>query len=39
MNVIGQHGILDKGVQFLSKPYSLGSLARRVRDVLDRPQR
>ena len=35
-NVIARHGILDPGVEFLPKPYSLESLARRVREVLDR---
>ena len=34
-NVIGHHGVLDEGVQFLSKPYSLNTLGARVRDVLD----
>ena len=30
--------VLDEGVEFLSKPYSLEHLARRVREVLDKPQ-
>ena len=34
-NVIARHGVLDEGVQFLPKPYSLESLATRVREVLD----
>jgi two-component system, cell cycle sensor histidine kinase and response regulator CckA len=34
-NVILHHGILDKGIHFLSKPYSLDDMARRVRSVLD----
>jgi two-component system cell cycle sensor histidine kinase/response regulator CckA len=37
-NVIVQHGVLKEGVEFLAKPYSLERLARRVREVLDKPQ-
>jgi len=37
-DVIAQHGILDPGLAYLPKPYSLESLARRVREVLDRPE-
>jgi two-component system cell cycle sensor histidine kinase/response regulator CckA len=37
-NVIVHHGVLDEGVEFLSKPYSLEHLARRVREVLDKPR-
>ncbi len=36
-NVIAHHAILERGIEFLPKPYSLESLARQVRDVLDRP--
>ncbi len=36
-NVIAHHGILERGIEYLAKPYSLESLARRVREVLDRP--
>ncbi len=35
-NVILRHGV-DESVEFLAKPYSIGTLAERVRDVLDRP--
>ena len=37
-DVIVHHGVLDEGVEFLSKPYSLELLAQRVREVLDKPQ-
>jgi two-component system, cell cycle sensor histidine kinase and response regulator CckA len=33
---IAHHGVLLEGVNFLQKPYTLSSLARRVREVLDR---
>jgi CheY-like chemotaxis protein len=36
-DVISQHGVLEAGVAFLSKPYSPGTLARRVRAMLDEP--
>lgn len=35
-NVIFHHGILEKGIEFLQKPFTLESLARKVREVLDR---
>ena len=35
-DVIVHHGVLEEGIEFLAKPYSLDQLARRVRDVLDR---
>jgi CheY-like chemotaxis protein len=37
-NVIVHHGVLNEGVEFLSKPYSLERLSQRVREVLDKPQ-
>jgi FixJ family two-component response regulator len=37
-NVIVHHGVLNEGVEFLPKPYSLERLARRVREVLDKPR-
>jgi two-component system, cell cycle sensor histidine kinase and response regulator CckA len=35
-DVIVQHGVLDKGIEFLAKPYSLEQLAKRVREVLNK---
>lgn len=34
-NVIAHHGVLDKGVNFISKPFSIASLTAKVREVLD----
>jgi DNA-binding response OmpR family regulator len=33
--VIGHHGVLDDGISFLQKPFSLRILATKVRLVLD----
>jgi two-component system cell cycle sensor histidine kinase/response regulator CckA len=38
-NVIVHHGVLKENIEFLAKPYSVDQLARRVREVLDAPQR
>jgi len=35
-DVILQHAVLDDAVQFISKPYAVADLKRRVREVLDR---
>jgi len=35
-DVIGHHGVLDKGVHFIQKPTSIESLAKKVREVLDK---
>jgi CheY-like chemotaxis protein len=34
-DAISQHGVLDEGVEFLSKPYTPATLARKVRELLD----
>jgi PAS domain S-box-containing protein len=34
-NVIAHHGVLDKGVHFLQKPFSRKDLTTKLRDVLD----
>jgi two-component system, cell cycle sensor histidine kinase and response regulator CckA len=38
-DVIAHHGVLDEGIEFLPKPYTVESLARRVREVLDQDAR
>jgi signal transduction histidine kinase/ActR/RegA family two-component response regulator len=35
-NVIAHHGVVDEGVEFIAKPYDLATLARRLREILDR---
>ena len=35
VNVIAHHGVLEKGIHFLQKPFSVKSLAAKVREVLD----
>jgi CheY-like chemotaxis protein len=34
-DTIGHHGVLNEGVNFVQKPYSLEGLAKRIREVLD----
>ena len=34
-NVIAHHGVLDEGVHFIQKPFSMQDLAAKVREVLD----
>jgi PAS domain S-box-containing protein len=36
-NVIAHHGILDEGVAFIQKPFSMADMAEKVRKVLDMP--
>ena len=35
-NIIGPHGILDEGVNFIQKPFALKVLASKLREVLER---
>jgi PAS domain S-box-containing protein len=35
-NVIAHHGVLEEGVQFIQKPFSLHDLASKVRETLER---
>jgi YesN/AraC family two-component response regulator len=34
-NTIIQHGVLVEGVNYISKPFTVDALARKVREVLD----
>jgi DNA-binding response OmpR family regulator len=34
-NVISHHGVLEPGVQFIQKPFSLSCFMKKVREVLD----
>ncbi len=34
-NIIGEHGILEDGVNFIQKPFSVADLTRKVRELLD----
>jgi len=34
-NVIAQHGVLERGIQFLEKPYGGSALSQKVREILD----
>jgi two-component system cell cycle sensor histidine kinase/response regulator CckA len=36
-DTIAQRGVLDPGIQFIEKPFTLDSLARKVREVLASP--
>jgi len=32
-----QHGLMNRNIEFLPKPFTQGDLARKVREVLDKP--
>jgi two-component system, cell cycle sensor histidine kinase and response regulator CckA len=34
-NVIAHHGVLDPGVHFIQKPFSMETLAAKLRETLD----
>jgi YesN/AraC family two-component response regulator len=36
-NVIAHQGVLDDGVAFIQKPFSMADLTEKVRGVLDKP--
>ena len=36
-NVIAHHGVIDEGVNFIQKPFSIKTLSAKVREVLDKP--
>ncbi len=38
-DVIAHHGVLDEGIQFINKPFSIKALAAKVRDILNKPQK
>lgn len=35
-NAILHHGVLDEGIEFIQKPFTVEKLARKVREVLDK---
>jgi len=35
-NAIIRHGVLEKGVNYIQKPFTMEALARKVREVLDK---
>jgi nitrogen-specific signal transduction histidine kinase/CheY-like chemotaxis protein len=38
-DVIAHHGVLDSGISFIEKPFSQETLMRKLREVLDRPEK
>jgi hypothetical protein len=35
-NTIVHHGVLEEGIEFIQKPFTVEGLARKVREVLDK---
>jgi two-component SAPR family response regulator len=35
-NAITHHGVLEEGINYLQKPFTVDGLARKVREVLDK---
>ncbi len=35
-NIIGKHGVLDDGTNFIAKPYTLQNLAKKIREVIEK---
>jgi DNA-binding NtrC family response regulator len=36
-DALAEHGVLEPGIEFLPKPYTLATLAGKVRELLDAP--
>jgi PAS domain S-box-containing protein len=37
-NVIAHHGVIDEGIQFIAKPFSMTEFAKKIRTILDGPE-
>ena len=35
-DLIGHHGVLDEGIHFIGKPYTIDVLARKIREVIEK---
>jgi FixJ family two-component response regulator len=38
-DIVVRHGVVEEGVPFVSKPFALADLIRKVREVLDAPRK